>query len=99
VSAANGITELDDAAAEIQRLMIEQSARLTIVADGSKIGATTMATVAPASAIHTLVTDAGAPQDELQALSALGIEVVVLDAGAEDRSAPVMRPTARQGEP
>jgi hypothetical protein len=55
--------------------------------------------VAPASAIHTPVTDAGAPQDELQALSALGIEVVVLDAGAEDRSAPVMRPTARQGEP
>jgi DeoR/GlpR family transcriptional regulator of sugar metabolism len=87
VSAANGITELADAAAEIQRLMIEQSARLTVVADGSKIGATTMATVAPASVIHTLVTDAGAPPDELRALSALGIEVVALDGGADEESA------------
>jgi len=82
VSAANGITELDDAAAEIQRLMIEQSARLTIVADGSKIGATAMAAVAPASAIHTLVTDSGAPAQELRALEAQGIEVVVVDPSA-----------------
>jgi DeoR/GlpR family transcriptional regulator of sugar metabolism len=82
VSAANGVTELDDAAAEIQRLMIEQSARLIIVADGSKIGATSMAAVAPASAIHTLVTDSGAPEKELRALESQGIEVVVVDPNA-----------------
>jgi DeoR/GlpR family transcriptional regulator of sugar metabolism len=93
VSAANGVTELDDAAAEIQRLMIEQSARLTIVADGSKIGATAMAAVAPASAIHTLVTDSGAPAEELRALEEQGIDVVVVDRsaaqppGTEDASA------------
>jgi DeoR/GlpR family transcriptional regulator of sugar metabolism len=87
VSAANGITELDDAAAEIQRLMIEQSGRLTIVADGSKIGVTTMAAVAPASTINTLVTDSGAPAEELRALAELGIEVVVLDRDAGDRAA------------
>jgi DeoR/GlpR family transcriptional regulator of sugar metabolism len=82
VSAANGVTELVDAAADIQRLMIEQSARLIIVADGSKIGATSMAAVAPASAIHTLVTDSGAPVTELRALEAQGIEVVVVDPSA-----------------
>jgi DeoR/GlpR family transcriptional regulator of sugar metabolism len=82
VSAANGITELDDAAAEIQRLMIEHSARLTVVADGSKIGATTMAAVAPARAINTLVTDSTAPAAELGELEALGIDVVVVDRGA-----------------
>jgi DeoR/GlpR family transcriptional regulator of sugar metabolism len=94
VSAANGITELDDGAAEIQRLMIEQSRRLTIVADGSKIGATTMASVAPATAINTLVTDSSAPPEELRALAGLGVDVVVLDqglaarpAGSEDASA------------
>lgn len=88
LSAAHGITELDDGAAEIQRLMIEHSSRLTVVADGSKIGATTMAAVAPARAVNTLVTDAGAPADELRALEALGVEVVVLDqvAGHEDES-------------
>lgn len=86
LSAARGITELDDGAAEIQRLMIEHSSRLTVVADGSKIGATTMAAVAPARAVNTLVTDAGAPADELRALEALGVDVVVLDqvAGHED---------------
>jgi DeoR/GlpR family transcriptional regulator of sugar metabolism len=78
LSAARGITELDDAAAEIQRLMIEQSEHLTLVADGSKIGTTTMATVAPASAIDTLITDSTAPPSELLELEALGIEVVVL---------------------
>jgi DeoR/GlpR family transcriptional regulator of sugar metabolism len=82
VSAANGITELDDAAAEIQRLMIEHSARLTVVADGSKIGATTMAAVAPARAINTLVTDSSAPAAEVRDLEALGIEVMVLDRSA-----------------
>lgn len=82
VSAANGITELDDSAAEIQRLMIEQSTRLTVVADGSKLGATTMAAVAPARAINTLVTDSAAPAAELRELEALGVEVVVLDRGA-----------------
>jgi DeoR/GlpR family transcriptional regulator of sugar metabolism len=82
VSAANGITELDDSAAEIQRLMIEQSRRLTLVADGSKVGATTMAAVAPAHAIDTLVTDSTAPADALSALEALGIDVVVLDRDA-----------------
>jgi DeoR family transcriptional regulator, fructose operon transcriptional repressor len=95
VSAANGITELDDAAAEIQRLMIEQSERVTVVADGSKIGATTMATVAPARAIHTLVTDASAPAQELLELDAVGVEVVVLDPVA-DRSRAL--PSDRHGD-
>jgi DeoR/GlpR family transcriptional regulator of sugar metabolism len=74
--------------------MIEQSSRLTIVADGSKIGATTMASVAPANVINTLVTDSSAPAAELRALERLGVDVVVLDeslaaepAGSGDASA------------
>jgi DeoR/GlpR family transcriptional regulator of sugar metabolism len=78
LTAARGITELDDEAAEVQRLMIEHSDRVTIVADGSKIGATTMAAVAPATAVHRLVTDSAAPADELAALEALGVEIVVV---------------------
>jgi DeoR family fructose operon transcriptional repressor len=79
VSARHGITELDDEAAEIQRLMIERSARLTLVADGSKLGAVTRAAVAPASAITTLVTDSTASRGELAALEALGVEIVVVE--------------------
>jgi DeoR/GlpR family transcriptional regulator of sugar metabolism len=78
VSAHRGVTELDDEAAEIQRLMVEHSDELTIVADGSKIGVTAMAAVAPVSAIDTLVTDDDAPPEELDALRELGVDVVVV---------------------
>jgi DeoR/GlpR family transcriptional regulator of sugar metabolism len=78
VSARTGITELDDEAAEIQRLMIEHSDTLTLVADGSKFGQTAMAAVAPASAITRLITDSAAPEHELAALRELGVDVTVL---------------------
>jgi DeoR family transcriptional regulator, fructose operon transcriptional repressor len=79
LSAERGITELDDEAAEIQRLMIDQSERLIVVADGSKLGAHTVATVAPAERIDVLVTDRSAPGDDLEALAAIGIEIVVVN--------------------
>jgi DeoR/GlpR family transcriptional regulator of sugar metabolism len=78
VSAAHGITELDDEAAEIHRLMIERSGRLVVLADGSKVRATAMAAVAPAGVIDTLVTDGSAPAAELDALRAIGVRVEAL---------------------
>jgi DeoR/GlpR family transcriptional regulator of sugar metabolism len=76
LSARHGITELSDEAAEIQRLMIEQSDRLVILADGSKIGQTHMASVASADRITTLITDGTAPAQELVELEAVGVEIV-----------------------
>ncbi len=87
VSARAGITELSDEAAEIQRLMIEQSERLVVLADGSKLGQATMASVAPANSISLLITDTAAPEQELVELEAVGVEIVVLD-----------RPAARSTE-
>ena len=40
-----GLTEVDDDDAETQRLAIERSARLLVMADGSKIGVATNAVV------------------------------------------------------
>jgi DeoR/GlpR family transcriptional regulator of sugar metabolism len=79
LSAREGITELDDEAAEIHRLMIEQSASVMVLADGSKLGAAAMAAVAPARQIDVLITDSSAPRRELIELEALGIEVVIVD--------------------
>ena len=70
--------------------MIERSERLIVLADGSKLGSRTMAAVAPASTIDTLVTDASAPADELEALRALGVTVDVIS-----RATPI----DRQGRP
>ncbi len=81
-SAAHGITELDDEAAEIPRLMVERSDRLIVVADGSKLGVRTMAAVAAADRIDTLVTDSTAPPQELDALRSLGVEIEIVAAAS-----------------
>jgi DeoR family transcriptional regulator of aga operon len=72
-----GLTDLNDEEAEIHGLAIERSERLMVVADGSKLGQVTSAVVAPASAIDVLVTDPSAPEAELAALRALGMEIVI----------------------
>ena len=56
LSSRHGLTELDDETAEIHRLIIEQSDRLIVLADGSKFDADGRATVAPVDAIDVLVT-------------------------------------------
>ncbi len=72
-----GLTDLNDEEAEIHRIAIERSERLMVIADGSKFGQVTSSMVAPASSIHILVTDSSAPEGELEALRALGMEIVV----------------------
>lgn len=72
-----GITEIDDEVAEIHRLMIQQSDRLIVIVDSSKLGLSAAATVAPLSAIDTVVTDHGAAPSELAALEAAGCRVVL----------------------
>jgi DeoR/GlpR family transcriptional regulator of sugar metabolism len=78
LSARHGIMELSDEAAEIQRLMIEHSDRVVIVADASKLGQTAMAAVSPADKITTLITESGAPAQELIELEAIGVEIVLV---------------------
>jgi DeoR/GlpR family transcriptional regulator of sugar metabolism len=85
LSARDGITELDDEAAEVQRLMIEQSESLMILADGSKLGQVAMAAVSPANRIDLLITDSSAPTQELIELEALGVRIVVVNRQGESR--------------
>lgn len=80
VSARAGLTDFTDEDAEISRLGIEQAARVIVVADGSKLGAITMAVVVPANRIDILVTDDAAADDEIKALRGLGIQVVIASA-------------------
>lgn len=73
----HGVTELNDDEAEIQRLMVEHSDTLVIVADGTKLGFTAQVQVTDAERIDTLVTDEGAPPEEVSALQALGVHVSI----------------------
>ncbi|MGC8635147.1 MAG: DeoR/GlpR family DNA-binding transcription regulator [Candidatus Limnocylindrales bacterium] len=72
-----GITDLNDEEAEVHRVATERSERLMVIADGSKLGVIAPAVVAPADRIETLVTDANAPQPELDALGARGVQIVI----------------------
>lgn len=92
LSARDGITELDDAAAEVHRTMIEHSASLTVLADGSKLGQSAMASVAPAQQIDRLITDSSAPRRELIELEALGVQIVIVDSPAGSTRAGVPAP-------
>jgi DeoR/GlpR family transcriptional regulator of sugar metabolism len=80
-----GLTDLNDEEAEIHRLAIERSARLMVIADGSKLGSVTGSVVAPASSIGVLVTDSTAPESELAELRGLGLEIVIASATARNQ--------------
>lgn len=75
LNAANGLTayDLDDAA--VKRAAIASARRVIAVTEGAKLSRTALAFVAPAAALHAVVTDGSAPQDAVGALSAAGVTV------------------------
>lgn len=95
VTARWGITELSDDEADVQRTAIRRAERVIVLADGSKLGQTHGAVVAPAASIETLVTDASARSDELDALRGLGVQVVLARPTRTDNADPNVRPASR----
>ncbi len=75
LSAAEGLTayDLDDAA--VKKASIASSRRVIVATDGSKLGRTAYAYVGPSTQLHTLVTDATAPANEVAALEEGGTVV------------------------
>ncbi|MFF2522813.1 DeoR/GlpR family DNA-binding transcription regulator [Streptomyces liangshanensis] len=75
LTAADGLTayDLDDAA--VKRAVVASSRRVVAVADAAKFSRTALALVAPATALHVVVTDHAAPDDETDALTAAGVTV------------------------
>ena len=55
-----------------------------MIADASKLGVATSIVVGPATIADTLVTDTSAARDEVAALRALGLEVIIVGADAVD---------------
>jgi len=72
-----GITERDAVEARRQRKFIDRATRVVALCDSSKIGRCSYARVGPLSLLDTIVTDRGISDDDLQAISDTGVEVVV----------------------
>ncbi len=75
LTAADGLTAYDLADAEVKRAAIASARRVVAVAEAAKFSRTALALVAPASALHAVVTDAAAPEEGTAALAAAGAVV------------------------
>jgi DeoR/GlpR family transcriptional regulator of sugar metabolism len=75
LTAADGLTayDLDDAA--VKRGAIDAARRVIAVAESPKLTRTALAFVAPAHALHTLVTDEEAPEQQTTALASAGVAI------------------------
>jgi DeoR family transcriptional regulator, aga operon transcriptional repressor len=85
ISARWGITELTEEEAAVQRVALERTERVIVIADGSKVGAATPIVVGPARQAATLVTDPSASPREIEQLRGLGVEVLVAEQAAPAR--------------
>ncbi|MEW2546308.1 DeoR/GlpR family DNA-binding transcription regulator [Streptomyces sp. NPDC047002] len=75
IGAAHGCTTHDQLEAATDRAFTENSSHTVVVADSSKIGKVTLARICPLSEVGHLVTDAGAPREELARITAAGVSV------------------------
>ncbi|KIF71633.1 decarboxylase [Streptomyces sp. AcH 505] len=75
LTVADGLTAYDLADATIKRAAITSARRVIAVAEAAKLSRTALAFVAPAAALHAVVTERSAPQDEIDGLTAAGVTV------------------------
>jgi DeoR family fructose operon transcriptional repressor len=80
ISLEQGLTVADSmypSVASIKRKMIDACSQLIAVADHSKIGRLCLMPIAPLKKVNYLVTDDGAPREMIDAIKALGPEVLI----------------------
>ena len=78
MSLSGGLTTHDEIEAKTNGAMMERSQRVIIAVDSSKLGVVTLAKMGDLASVDVLVTDSGAPEETLQAIRALGVEVHVV---------------------
>ena len=72
-----GLTTHDAIEARTNAVLLERAERVVVVADSSKFGRVLPGVIAPVSAAHILVTDAGINISMREGLEALGVEVII----------------------
>ncbi len=77
LSATYGLTGLYMQEVETDRLLIDAAEQLIVVADKSKFHHVGQVRTVPTSRIHTLVTDDGAPEGELEEMRSQGVRVIL----------------------
>lgn len=74
-----GITTPHEGEAHVNRVMCEVAREVIAVTDASKFGRKSFCMIRDAGGIDTLITDSRIPDNYLQALTAMGVKVVIAD--------------------
>jgi DeoR/GlpR family transcriptional regulator of sugar metabolism len=74
--AEHGLTTSNILEVEVKRTMMEQASRVIVMADSSKCGTVLSLTVAPFSAVDTLITDTGLHDADAEAIEQTGVTVI-----------------------
>jgi DeoR family transcriptional regulator, ulaG and ulaABCDEF operon transcriptional repressor len=82
-----GVIEGDPLLARAESKLLKRADKLIVLIDSSKFVSRGSLVVCPLSRIHTLITDSDAPSAALDMLRDNGVQVVVVDAGAEANAA------------
>ena len=77
VSLEDGLTEYNIEDTQIKKILIRSAREKIVVADGSKFGVTTFASVAPLNAVDKIVTDNSAPEHMISQIREQGVEVIL----------------------
>jgi DeoR/GlpR family transcriptional regulator of sugar metabolism len=83
VDVRHGLTTPNLAEAELNRVLVGNTARVVVVADSTKLGHSSLAEFASVREIDVLVTDTGASGQVLERFRAAGVEVVAVGAPAD----------------
>jgi DeoR/GlpR family transcriptional regulator of sugar metabolism len=79
ISLEDGLTEYNLEDSLVKRSLIKTARQIIVVADASKFGRTTFASVCSLSVIDTIVTDPSVAKTMLQSLRQAGIQIVFCD--------------------
>jgi DeoR family fructose operon transcriptional repressor len=79
LSLERGLTEVNYFEADIKSLIIQQSQRVVLLADSSKFEKVSPISVAPLSAIDTIITDNGLLPEFVNSYKATGVEIILAE--------------------
>lgn len=86
LSIEHGLTTPNMTEAHTNSIMVEVADQLIVLADHSKIGRVALSRFAPISAVSTLITDSGTPQDFIEELRKRSVEVIVAEGTEAEKS-------------
>jgi DeoR/GlpR family transcriptional regulator of sugar metabolism len=72
-----GLTEYNLEDTLVKQAMIANAGQVIVLADSSKFGETCFALIAPLDVMDVLITDSGAPQEMIDALTTRGVDVII----------------------